>query len=708
MSPQSPDEAAQASSFGTFQVELPSNGSPPRKRKRKTYSCTPCRIRKLKCDRQQPCKCCADRQEESGCAYGQDLAEGQPPSSTTNGPGLKLGFHFGSIITDTPETEKNGLPTPLSVGNNSSLGASTRPGSTHWSVLMNDIEELKDLRVSDPGHKSKPSRPDFSTETMFSPRRPCSLEMILTKSLPPKTLVDRRLSAYFNARYMVSPFLHKPLFKRQYEEFWQHPFEVSPMWLSMLFSICCIGAHIIGLNSSNSAPDDPESYLRASTQALVLGDYYRPQPFVIEAIMFHAQCKGQWSKTSTPSEQSLIMSVLCRLCYQMELHHDPSHFSSVSVFEGEMRRRTWALVSMYEMMSSFQLGLPSNISPDTWDTKPPLNIQDDDFDENCTTLPTPRPRGDASQMLYFVTKTEIVKVFGKVCRLEYCTGEVSLSEICALNQAIRHLQDSLPPVLRMTKISESYTDEPYVLMLRLNLAVLLHKSLLVLHRKRMARGDTMSAEICIDAATTIVNDMGDYAAELEQGGVLFGSDWMITGFALNDLLLSVMILCLSLSQWKQKNPNHAVMDDAKMRARVGLIRRSISVTTDTRLATTESRRVAALANKVLSSLKAFAAITNPVTQPTPHAPPKPNTHNQLLPNGQESEIPELDRGASMSWPFPEEVDMPQEEDLSQSQYWEPFFQAMNSLDWTTFDRSMAFPDQDYTWGPYNMYNGGER
>ena len=45
---------------------------PPRKRKRKTYSCINCRRRKLKCDREQPCSRCQKEGHPQNCIFNAE------------------------------------------------------------------------------------------------------------------------------------------------------------------------------------------------------------------------------------------------------------------------------------------------------------------------------------------------------------------------------------------------------------------------------------------------------------------------------------------------------------------------------------------------------------------------------------------------------------------------------------------------------------
>ena len=77
----------------------------------------------------------------------------------------------------------------------------------------------------------------------------------------------------------------------------------------------------------------------------------------------------------------MITGISSRLAMKMGYHREPRHFASISPFEGEMRRRTFIIVEIFDLLSSFQAGLPLIIHEEERDTEPPSNLFDIDFDE---------------------------------------------------------------------------------------------------------------------------------------------------------------------------------------------------------------------------------------------------------------------------------------------------------------------------------------
>jgi hypothetical protein len=88
-------------------------------------------------------------------------------------------------------------------------------------------------------------------------------------------------------------------------------------------------------------------------------------------------------------------------------------------------------------MVSFQFGLPSNIPADTWDTKPPRNLLDSDFDEKTTILPPSRPEADHSPIMYFIVKDALLSGFTKVCSHAFSLKAKSQEEVMDLDTEVR-------------------------------------------------------------------------------------------------------------------------------------------------------------------------------------------------------------------------------------------------------------------------------
>lgn len=172
---------------------------------------------------------------------------------------------------------------------------STYVGSTHWSAILDNIQELKTVivseDVSEDGQADQTDIFDPDTLFLFSAPRPTSLEKIL-EALPSKSQVDRYLSTYFKASYLVLPILHQGRFQRQYEDFWRDPLRTPPLWTSILFSILTTAATVNLMNQSTDMEEEQarrEEFLGAAAQSLIIGNYGKPQEHILEALILFAQ-----------------------------------------------------------------------------------------------------------------------------------------------------------------------------------------------------------------------------------------------------------------------------------------------------------------------------------------------------------------------------------------------------------------------------------
>lgn len=315
------------------------------KRNRQPVSCQSCRTRKLKCDRKCPCETCIKRGDADSCSFGSAKSATSKSGTSQNARAHDRIRHLEDLVMQMmnqntpPGSEGNSAPSmsngppPTSAypspldpvltakgdGHLQVQGNESRyVGSTHWSTILDNIQELKNMIATDDSNEpSEVSDPD----TLFGASRPPSLAKVL-QTLPPKVQVDRLLATYFNAKYASIPILHVYQFQRQYEAFWAAPLETPPLWIAILFSIMGMAEVLRSTKPSQSnqhvdvtaSPKEP--YVTSAAQCLILGGFTRPRRFVIEALLLFSQLK--YTATQDPSrEVGLIFSIICRLAFRM-------------------------------------------------------------------------------------------------------------------------------------------------------------------------------------------------------------------------------------------------------------------------------------------------------------------------------------------------------------------------------------------------------
>ncbi|KAB8204302.1 hypothetical protein BDV34DRAFT_118894 [Aspergillus parasiticus] len=624
------------------------------KSQRASLVCEQCRKSKLRCDRGQPCSSCIRRHESDACSYRQraGLTVNNGDHSTIESRLTHLESLLKTLTRNKellsehdvvpPDLPRCSVDAAAIQSQGDSVDNTAYVGSTHWSAILDDIHELQvapsgSIDSQGVNKLATPGAPALGTELIFGSPHIYSLQRVMSRYLPSKLDIDRYLSLYFQGETFVIPFIHTYHFQRQYREFWADPTKVDPLWLSILFSICCLSSltrETAGPGrplQRDAVPESPKFHTAAG-QCLVIGEYHRPQKLAIEALAVYAQCKNL--TTLDPSrEAGMILGMVVRMAYELGYHRDPDSFGSLSVFEGEMRRRFWAACKHMDIMISFQQGLPSNICLESCDTKSPRNLLDSDFDVDTQVLPESRPETEPTKLLWFIVKDRQITSFSKVCKYMLSFKEQSETDLHRLDEEIRQTYATIPDILRTRPLSESIADPPFLIITRLYIEFICLKNLCVLHRGYMVQGNVDSTKACVEAAKRLVSQFIDMYREFSPGGQLHTEQWMLTNFTMNDFLLGVMVLCLVIHIHRKQASWTGTIDSAIQKEVLSLLEQSYEVCVENSQASRDARRVSHALHLILNSAKTSRA---PELQPANGA--TSGTNSTLLATQTESTL----------------------------------------------------------------------
>jgi hypothetical protein len=305
------------------------------------------------------------------------------------------------------------------------------------------------------------------------------------------------------------------------------------------------------------------AYRIRSAHALALDDYTKPGKWKIEAMILYFGI--EYLRLSDAQRgTSIILTIIVRLGMHSGLHRDPTHYKDISVFECEMRRRLWTLLTEIEVLVAFQFGLPPCIQMRFCDTRLPKNYLDEDFDESTTEWPAERPQTDRTPALYTIVTSHIAVAFSNILATVTSSESPTYGEVLRLDQKLEEAHDAIPPLLRMRPFSTSILDPIDLIMQRLWIELMYQKARIVLHRRYFAaaRADNryrFSHFACIDASTRILQHQFDIHNEMLPGGRLSKERWFLSSLSTHDFLLANMMLCLELSHvLKKEEPQDMV------------------------------------------------------------------------------------------------------------------------------------------------------
>ncbi|TVY78428.1 Bikaverin cluster transcription factor bik5 [Lachnellula suecica] len=104
----------------------------------------------------------------------------------------------------------------------------------------------------------------------------------------------------------------------------------------------------------------------------------------------------------------MMTGLVVRMGQALGLHRDGANLKNLTPYETEMRRKTWWVLCMLDMRSSEDQGTDYIIPRGSFDTKPPLNINEADIDPKTTVMPTARE--GITDTTYLLVQIEIGKV----------------------------------------------------------------------------------------------------------------------------------------------------------------------------------------------------------------------------------------------------------------------------------------------------------
>ncbi|SCV30407.1 uncharacterized protein FFB14_03032 [Fusarium fujikuroi] len=558
-----------------------------RRREKPLLSCTFCRNRKVRCDRQLPCKTCTNRGIGLSCTYElggpskskgkvsvgdriqqlEELVRSLLAQQQQNTPDVDPDGLIRGHSSQTKPLQRNGsAESPASALSPSQPGSmrlsshgvgASYVGSVHWAAVLDSISELRDhyeeeeearmLATNDQGLLQNPG-----PRLLYEPVHTTKADLLT--SIPPRPVVDRMVARYFNTQGVVPSILHCGHFLQEYEKFWQDPSAVSCTWIGLLFSVMCVATLC---QHSIDDPTDPEIQERVrlfreqTLHSLILGQYTKGGEYVIETLINYLICESFMSQNDETGLW-LVQGMIVQLALSQGYHRDPNNFPSISPFAGEMRRRVWAVIVQLDLRLSSQMALPCVLKSQQYDTAEPRNLLDSDFDENTPEIPPSRPETEVTPVLYSLAKGRIDKIMGLVNDLVNDTKEHPYTEIMDLDRKLQQAEGSLPPIFKWQPLSQSFMVAPEIVMHRVLLQLAIQRLTIWLHRKYLAPPYIQacfeySRNACVQAAIKILEFQQIVLEETQGDGLLYPARWarwmLLSSRPRAVFLLGVSILC---------------------------------------------------------------------------------------------------------------------------------------------------------------------
>lgn len=298
--------------------------------------------------------------------------------------------------------------------------------------------------------------------------------------------------------------------------------------------------------------DEIKRFQRSCCYCLINSNYTTVGKYKVEALLVYATIEYT-KKGNSAMSVSIILGIAIKLAMRMGYHRDAKHYDTLSTLEGEMRRRTWAILSQLDTLTSFQVGIPKQAQSWQSDTEIPRNIRDEDIDENSIELPPALPDTVLTPITYLRSKNRVMNMFGRICDLAYNRQPSTYEKVLELDRGLEEAHELMAPALRMRPMNQSFIDNTVLIMKRYTLDILYQKARIVLHRKFLVEARynprlNYSRSACVSAAKEILRHQYDLYKESEVGGRLEKNNWFFRSLQNNDFVLAAMVICLELSK----------------------------------------------------------------------------------------------------------------------------------------------------------------
>ncbi|KAK7191952.1 uncharacterized protein CC84DRAFT_1257465 [Paraphaeosphaeria sporulosa] len=367
--------------------------------------------------------------------------------------------------------------------------------------------------------KSKIASPD-TENTDFS------LALLkLREFLPSKSTCDRLLNVYWRHFEQTMRILHIPTFMQRYSQIWMNtdPEICTTSSTIPQVTVVLIMAHAVDrLAPPDDGSDHTSAYLKGAAGDLIqawldeLGRKRRNEfaTIQVEALLLLARSLRNmppekiWSATGTLVRNAMVMG----------LHMDPSKVAKITPFYAEMRRRLWATIMEMDIQASMNAGMPILSLEADFSPLVPSNLDDADFDENCTRLPPAKPLSTMTDSLAQVyLASSLSQRIRALSLLQKVSSEVDVVEVMREAKKLEDWLSRKPAPLRLDNDDRKPNDAGS-LVHRILTDLYVRRPLLCLYRPLLLgerQDNPFSSEIsrlCLESSLVILSYQDYYDA----------------------------------------------------------------------------------------------------------------------------------------------------------------------------------------------------
>ena len=329
-------------------------------------------------------------------------------------------------------------------------------GPSHTLAILLQFEDLskfvREILLAIPSlANAKHSISKLREKEKKAARAPYDLSIeSLVAQVPEKSYADRLLYHYLDTIETTYRVLHVPTFLKEYESYWQAPKDAKPefaiqLLIAMSMTVCITPGGEEGFVGRSSAKRELATHWinicnywleSQSKKHVALINYQLLLQIWMSKLLNCVKVKRFWTESGG----------LVRHFMAAGLHREPNLLcGKINTFDCEMRRRLWYTVLELDLQATIDRGMTPTIGSLDWDTLPPLNIDDESFDEDTEKMPEPKARGSFTRTSFLSWAAESLAVRIEVLQnINSIRNALDHDTIMLHDHKIRHIFDNIP------------------------------------------------------------------------------------------------------------------------------------------------------------------------------------------------------------------------------------------------------------------------
>lgn len=216
----------------------------------------------------------------------------------------------------------------------------------------------------------------------------------MTDYLPSRNVSDQLIAQYLLATHPIARVVHRPTFEKQYVLFWDNftrgnspPAPIQALVFSAMFSAAVSLSDNMAIQLTGMPKNLLIDRLR-TTAEMSLSRAHFLQTTKIDTLQAFAMYMIPLCRNEVSRAHSALVGAAIRLAQCMGLHRDGSSYG-FSAVDTHVRRLVWYQLCYLDIRTAEATGPRPQIRRDEYDTKLPLNVNDEDF------LVSPPPTEDS-------------------------------------------------------------------------------------------------------------------------------------------------------------------------------------------------------------------------------------------------------------------------------------------------------------------------